>query len=192
MNISPSPPSATLVYSTGEENREHQFRGEDQYLGREPVNDIVIADDEQMSGRHLRIFLREGRYFLEDTNSTNGTFLNGERIASAVPLDSGDLIKAGRTILKFLASSSETIASPPVPTARRDPGSSGFGSNPEMRTRVALNLADVRFNLGLVYFKKGDYATAIKTWEREMGRRKDDRLIGWIDKARARLDDAGD
>jgi len=190
MNKPPSPPVATLVYTAGEEQLEHRLRGEDQCLGREPANDIVIADDEQVSGKHLRIFLREGRYFLEDTGSTNGTFLNGDRIAKTTSLDSGDMIKAGKTILKFHASC-PGAASPPESSDGRDGDSNGFGSNPEMKTRVALNLTDVRFNLGLVYYKKGEYATAIKTWERELERKEDGRLVEWIEKARARLEEPG-
>ncbi len=190
MNGSTATPGARLVLRSGDDIREHDLRKTTQYLGREQSNDIVLTDDEQVSGRHLRVLVRAGSFYVEDIGSTNGTFLNGERITGAVLLNSGDLIKAGKTILKFL-SGDDGDGSRPGAAAGRMPGQPGSGSDPDRKTRIALNLSDVRFNLGLVYFKKGDYARAIETWEKELDRGPDERLTSWIGKAKACLADAG-
>ena len=59
-------------------------------FGRDPQNDIVI-DDRPVSRKHAEIRLRLGRYTLYDLQSTNGTFVNGRRIAEVV-LSDGDRI----------------------------------------------------------------------------------------------------
>ncbi len=50
-------------------------------LGRKPDNDVVL-DDPYVSGRHVTIEVLEGEVFLTDVGSTNGTFLDGERLAA--------------------------------------------------------------------------------------------------------------
>ena len=52
-------------------------------IGRNPGSDIVI-DNLGVSDRHARIVEQDGRYTIEDLDSTNGTFVDGKRIASAV------------------------------------------------------------------------------------------------------------
>ena len=51
-------------------------------IGRNPGSDIVI-DNLGVSDRHARIVMQEGCYTIEDLDSTNGTFMDGKRIASA-------------------------------------------------------------------------------------------------------------
>ncbi len=63
----------------------------------------IILSDRKVSGRHARITFERGALFIEDLNSTNGTFVNGERISSMVIRD-GDEIQVGftRMVLRFL------------------------------------------------------------------------------------------
>ncbi len=60
-------------------------------LGRDVANDIVIGDPE-VSRQHSRITRTPGGYVLEDMGSTNGTFVNSERLATPRVLREGDLI----------------------------------------------------------------------------------------------------
>jgi pSer/pThr/pTyr-binding forkhead associated (FHA) protein len=60
-------------------------------LGRDVANDIVLGDPE-VSRQHSRITRTPGGYVLEDMGSTNGTFVNGERLAAPRVLREGDLI----------------------------------------------------------------------------------------------------
>jgi len=67
-------------------------------MGRLPHNDIVI-EDTAVSGRHARITRRRGRWWLEDLDSSNGTWLNEVRLDERLRLDDGDRIRLGRTTI---------------------------------------------------------------------------------------------
>ncbi len=65
-------------------------------LGRDPVCDIVV-DDAEVSRRHARLIAQSGGYAIEDLGSTNGTFVDGERIRSVVSLRPGASLRLGET-----------------------------------------------------------------------------------------------
>ncbi|MBG0788453.1 MAG: FHA domain-containing protein, partial [Anaerolineaceae bacterium] len=67
-------------------------------LGRDLANDIAISDPE-VSRRHSRFLMQEDNVIIEDLGSTNGTFLNGQRIASPQQLRAGDVITLGENIV---------------------------------------------------------------------------------------------
>ncbi len=68
-------------------------------IGRDPQSDLVL-DDRRVSRKHAEIRLRLGRYTLYDLQSTNGTFVNGRRIAEKV-LDDGDRLAIGGIEITF-------------------------------------------------------------------------------------------
>lgn len=70
-------------------------------IGRDPQNDVVL-DDRRVSRKHAEVRLRLGRYTLYDLQSTNGTYVNGRRVAEKV-LDDGDKISIGGLELLFHA-----------------------------------------------------------------------------------------
>ena len=67
-------------------------------LGRREGNDIVVAFP-AVSGQHARITIEGSFYFLEDLNSSNGTFLNGQRIAELTQMQAGDEIGLGHSVV---------------------------------------------------------------------------------------------
>jgi diguanylate cyclase (GGDEF)-like protein len=71
-------------------------------VGRGSSCDIVV-DLENVSRLHCSVQLHAGAAWLRDEGSTNGTFLNNTEITSETRLTSGDLIKVGSAIFKFLA-----------------------------------------------------------------------------------------
>lgn len=75
------------------ERRRVALTAEPLSIGRDVENDLVL-DDRRVSRRHAEVRLRLGRYTLYDLQSTNGTFVNGRRVAEVV-LSDGDRIAIG-------------------------------------------------------------------------------------------------
>lgn len=70
-------------------------------IGRKEDNTFML-DDPYVSGRHARIYVKSGDYIIEDLGSTNGTLVNDDEIEGTKYLETGDIIKIGNTVLKFL------------------------------------------------------------------------------------------
>ena len=68
----------------------------DVVLGRDPSADVVLTDPSgQVSRRHARIVIRGTEAVIEDLMSTNGTFVNGERLDGPYALRAGDKVELG-------------------------------------------------------------------------------------------------
>jgi pSer/pThr/pTyr-binding forkhead associated (FHA) protein len=74
--------------------------GEEVTLGRSPGCAVYLDDDTFTSTVHARVFERNGDFWLEDLRSTNGTYLNDERLGAPARIQRGDRIKVGSTILE--------------------------------------------------------------------------------------------
>jgi pSer/pThr/pTyr-binding forkhead associated (FHA) protein len=66
-------------------------------IGRDPSSDFHIQDIE-ISRRHARLIAQSGGYTVEDLGSTNGTFVNNERIRTITPLRPGDALRLGELV----------------------------------------------------------------------------------------------
>lgn len=69
-------------------------------IGRAPGCHVALTDDGYVSQLHARVFARDGRYFVEDLGSTNGTYLNRKKVTGPVALRRGDRLQVGRTVLE--------------------------------------------------------------------------------------------
>jgi len=94
---------AVLEVVNGAENmpRGTVFRVESRGLkvGRGKQNDVIVPDH-FTSIEHARFRMRRGTLTIEDLGSTNGTYVNGERIDTPVDLVVGDYVKIGSIIFK--------------------------------------------------------------------------------------------
>ena len=98
----PRAPKAFLAVHEGSDRKTLALGNEPLAIGRDPQNDIVL-DDRRVSRKHAEVRLRLGRYTLYDLQSTNGTYVNGRRVAEIV-LSDGDRIAVGGTELQFQSS----------------------------------------------------------------------------------------
>ena len=71
-------------------------------LGRRPYNDIVI-DNLAISGEHAVLQLSGSEVYLEDLNSTNGTYVNGKAAKKQQLLRNGDTVEVGKYKIKFIS-----------------------------------------------------------------------------------------
>ncbi|MGA7194653.1 MAG: FHA domain-containing protein [Anaerolineales bacterium] len=76
----------------------YPLEGDQLTIGRDSNNGVAINDAE-ISRKHARLTFQGGKYVLEDLGSTNGTFVNGQRLAGPVVLKSGDVVSLGEQIV---------------------------------------------------------------------------------------------
>jgi len=74
--------------------------GDELTVGRAAGCQICLADDTFVSQLHARLFRREGRHFVEDLGSTNGTFLNRKQVSAPIALRKGDRLQVGKTVFE--------------------------------------------------------------------------------------------
>ncbi len=92
---------ACLVVIYGAElGRKYNIDGREISVGRATINDIVLSQD-AVSRQHAFIGVDEHGVKIRDNESTNGTYVNDQKVHEAYLRD-GDLIKIGRSIFKFL------------------------------------------------------------------------------------------
>ena len=70
-------------------------------IGRLEDNDIVIDDDSFISSHHARIEIRPEGSWVVDLGSTNGSYVNGQRVADERSVRKGDRIQVGSTVLEM-------------------------------------------------------------------------------------------
>ena len=71
-------------------------------VGRSSQCDETITGDSQVSRFHAQIINENGEYTIIDTGSTNGTFVNGQRIAGRQKLNPRDVVRIGNTTIPWL------------------------------------------------------------------------------------------
>ncbi len=101
-------------------------------IGRDTANDIVINDPE-ISRKHARLVLQGNGYVLEDLGSTNGTYVDGQRLMGPYVLRPGDTILLGENInlgyevsqfdpdATLVAQPSPVVIQPPPPQPQGEP-----------------------------------------------------------------------
>jgi pSer/pThr/pTyr-binding forkhead associated (FHA) protein len=69
-------------------------------LGR--ANDAtLVLNDDYASSRHARIFPQDGQWIVEDLGSTNGTYLDRQKVTRPMPVPAGVPIRIGKTVLEL-------------------------------------------------------------------------------------------
>ncbi len=98
------------------------------WIGRSPSADIRLGWDGEVSALHAQLeFVREDCTLVDDGLSTNGSFVNGERIRGRKRLRDGDMVRIGKTVILYRApgdavSDSTELSSDPLTAADVSPG----------------------------------------------------------------------
>src|ERR1700760_4931911 len=87
-------------------------------IGRSSDLDMVLVED-MVSRRHAKISSTEAEVYIQDMGSTNGTFVNGEKIAGKALLHEGDRILVGTSIIKVVGAGEGSVAQQSEAEARR-------------------------------------------------------------------------
>jgi pSer/pThr/pTyr-binding forkhead associated (FHA) protein len=70
-------------------------------LGRSAASDIVLKNDDFASGRHAQLTRHGGLLYVEDLGSTNGTYLDQQRVQGPLLVNPGQPIRIGQTALEL-------------------------------------------------------------------------------------------
>ncbi|MBU1662896.1 MAG: FHA domain-containing protein [Chloroflexi bacterium] len=137
---------ASIPYLNDPTGQEHPLGNAVTRMGRAVENEIVILD--KRSSREHALIRRDGRkVLLEDLGSTNGTYLNGERLQQAVQLRDGDQIKVGDVAFVFHDPEMTSVETP----------------FPELD--VNLEAAEVRVDRRLVQLSSKEFALLTHLYE---------------------------
>jgi pSer/pThr/pTyr-binding forkhead associated (FHA) protein len=102
-----------VVLSAGFDGRTHDLNVDKTTIGRVEDNTFQIADP-SVSSHHCEIVLRGTDVVIHDLNSTNGSFINGEKISESV-LKPGQTLKLGQIELQLVAEGMPIPAAKPAP-----------------------------------------------------------------------------
>lgn len=86
-----------------------QFSQPQIMIGRDTKCDLSMMD-EALSAHHARLTYHHGQWWLEDLNSTNGTFLNREKLTTPAVVITGDHFKCGNTIFSIEVEDSDGLS----------------------------------------------------------------------------------
>ena len=87
-------------FLTDPNGHEHHLSSQTAIIGRAVECDIVIAS-KSVSREHTRIRRDGRRWFVDDLGSTNGTYLNSERVIGSLAILDGDTLKVGDVMFTF-------------------------------------------------------------------------------------------
>lgn len=97
----PSTPHPTTLVVHPHDGRPRTVRVDaSMVIGRAPDAELRL-DDTFVSSQHARIFGRNGSWYVEDLGSTNGTFVNEQKLLAPAMVQPGDSIRVGQTTLEL-------------------------------------------------------------------------------------------
>jgi hypothetical protein len=136
-----------LIHPTEEGSQEIALTGEKTSFGRGSEADFRFADD-GLSRLHATVYREGERVWIVDENSTNGTFVNGEKVNSGgTPLENGDVVKIGHYTKLKVKFSKKDVSAPVYASnqtvAASDSSENSFGILPLVITAFAILIIGV-------------------------------------------------
>jgi predicted component of type VI protein secretion system len=139
------------------------LEGDQLTIGRDAANGVAINDAE-VSRKHSRLSFQGGKYVLEDLGSTNGTFVNGQRLSGPVVLKAGDIVSLGEQIVlmydainydpgaTIVAASHKSARVAPHPVSAPVSAPAPVFSAPPAAQTGKNNLFPIIIGVGLLFF----------------------------------------
>lgn len=103
-------------------------------IGRKAGECDLVVNDRHVSGRHVRLFVREGRVMVEDLQSRWGTAVQGMKLLNARALQDGDVVTFGNSSFQFINHLERILRAPGVGPSVSDPAAAPAaveGGDPE-------------------------------------------------------------
>ncbi|HEX2981812.1 MAG TPA: FHA domain-containing protein [Anaerolineaceae bacterium] len=93
-------PALLLRHQANPPEQPREFKSPEVVIGRDPSCELIIAN-ETVSAHHARLSYHHNQWWLEDMQSTNGTFLNDERVYTPIVVISGDELRCGEEFFEI-------------------------------------------------------------------------------------------
>jgi pSer/pThr/pTyr-binding forkhead associated (FHA) protein len=169
-----------VLLSAGLTGRSHELNVDKTTIGRVEDNTFQIAEA-SVSSHHCEILLRGSDVMVKDLNSTNGTFINGEKVGESV-LKPGQVLRLGQIEMRLedgAMSAAPAPAHAPAPAAPRAPSapSPGPGKKPESTMIVQRGVSLNELEQGP---RAGGFDTASKAFSKKTNKVNKWFLIGGI------------
>jgi len=100
-----------VILSSGMTGRSHELKVDKTTIGRVDDNTFPIAES-SVSSHHCEILLRGADVVVNDLNSTNGTFINGDKITGEAVLKPGQILRLGQIELRLEVEGAAPAAAP--------------------------------------------------------------------------------
>lgn len=117
---------AIIISEKGGAERRESFDKNEINVGRVQGNDLMLPKG-NVSKHHARLLFRDGRFIVTDLKSTNGTYVNGRKIAQATIVREGDKIYIGDFVLRLETNGASAAAG-------QEPTAAGGGEEESIRT----------------------------------------------------------
>ena len=91
-------PSIGIQIHKDKDTQNYSFQRHEINIGRHPVSDIVLNSD-NVSANHAQLYYFQEQWWIEDLNSTNGSFINNEKIITPTVIVNGDEVQCGDILL---------------------------------------------------------------------------------------------
>src|SRR4051794_37181324 len=127
---------AIVISEKGGAERREMFDKGEINVGRVQGNDLMLPKG-NVSKRHARLLFRDGRFIVTDLKSTNGTYVNGRKIAQATIVREGDKIYVGDFVLRIELAGGAAPPSSVVSTSEAPELYTGTGSGPGNAAEVS-------------------------------------------------------